>query len=339
MNVSIQEKDIDTPVDHNYHESSSEKTQRWESTRTSEYWDYRRKWIEYPKKRILSSFPIHLDIEATNACNLKCEMCPRTEMVKSGNMSKIEMFDYEIYKKLIDEGVQNGLCSIKYNFIGEPTLNPKLIDMIKYAKEAGVIDVMFNTNATLLDAGMARRLISSGLDKLFFSFDSPYREHYNKIRVGADYEKVLNNIKQFMKIREEMGLLTPFTRVSMVLMKDNESEWSDYNSLFEPIVDAVGYVDYLDQGGLESPERTVVPLGTRKRFCCPQLWQRMFVHPDGKVTVCCIDGLRTLEVGNIFEQSAKDIWLGDKYKKLRDLHASGRYDEIPICSKCALASY
>ena len=332
--------DIDTPVDHSYHELSSEKTQRWESTLPPEYWEYRRKWEEYPKKRILSPFPIHLDIEATNACNLKCEMCPRTEMIKSGTMCKIQMFDFDMYKRLIDEGVQNGLCSIKYNFVGEPTLNPKLINMIEYAKEAGVIDVMFNTNATLLDEDLSRRLISSGLDKLFFSFDSPYRDHYNRIRIGADYDKVLNNIKRFMEIRERMSSITPFTRVSMVLMKDNEDEWNAFGELFGPIVDAVAYVDYLDQGGLDNPERTVVHLGSRKKkFCCPQLWQRMFVHPDGVVTVCCIDGLRVIKVGNVFEQSVKDIWNGAKYKKIRELHSNGRCDEIPLCATCALASY
>ena len=53
---------------------------------------------------------------------------------------------------------------------------------------------MFNTNASLLTE-KAVEIIKSGLDKLFFSFDSLYREQYNKIRVKGDYDKVLNNIK------------------------------------------------------------------------------------------------------------------------------------------------
>ena len=41
--------------------------------------------------------------------------------------------------------------------------------MIKYAKEAGVVDVMFNTNASLLTEKKSREIILSGVDKIFFS--------------------------------------------------------------------------------------------------------------------------------------------------------------------------
>ncbi|MDY6974567.1 MAG: radical SAM protein [Thermodesulfobacteriota bacterium] len=332
--------EVNTSIDHNFHLIANKKIELWESTRSQQYREYRRKWEEYPKNHFVAPFPIHLDIEATNACNLKCVMCPRPEMVESGTFWKIQMFDLDTYKRIIQEGVEYGLCSVKYNFMGEPTLNPNLIQMIEYAKQAGVIDVMFNTNATLLDENLSRQLIISGLDKLFFSFDSPYRDRYNAIRVGADFDRVLHNIIRFMVIRDEMGSITPFTRASMVLMKENEEDWTAFRELLEPIVDAVASVDYLDQGGLNNPERTVVPLGARKgRFCCPQLWQRMVVHPDGVVTICCIDALRVMNMGNIFHESIRDIWLSDTYEELRDKHINGRIDDIPLCAGCALAKY
>ncbi len=332
--------DVDTPIDHNFHQLSNDKIRRWESTLPPEYWEYRRKWEENPKNQVVGSFPINLDIEATSACNIKCTMCPRTDMVNAGTFWKIQMFDFDTYTRLIDEGVRNGLCAVKYNYLGEPTLNKRLVEMIEYAKQAGVIDVIFNTNATRLDENLSRRLIASGLDKLIFSFDSPYREQYNQIRVGADYDQVLSNIKRFMAMRSEMGSLKPFTRVSMVRMKENENECDAFQTLFEPIVDAVALVDYLDHSNQNNPEQMIIPLGSRQgKFCCPQLWQRMFVHPDGVATVCCIDSARTLQVGNIFEQSAQEIWQGETYQQLRELHATGRFEEIPTCARCPLAHY
>jgi radical SAM protein with 4Fe4S-binding SPASM domain len=120
-------------------------------------------------------------------------------------------------------------------------------------------------------------------------------------------------------------------------MKDNEGQWEDFQKLLGPIVDAVAYVDYIDHGSQNNPERTIVPIKPKEgRFCCPQLWQRMFIHPDGIVTVCCMDSLRTLQIGNIFEQSVKEIWLSGKYQELRELHASGRRNEIPMCARCPL---
>lgn len=332
--------DLDTPVDHNFHLTPSQRLQRWEATLSPAYWEYRHKWENHPKQKVVGDFPIHLDIEATNACNLKCVMCPRTDMVEAGTFWDVGMFDFQAYCRLIDQGVENGLCSLKYNYLGEPTLNPRLVEMIRYAKRAGVLDVMFNTNAMLLTEELSQQLIEAGLDKLFFSFDSPYPENYEEIRVGAHFETALGNIRRFHRMREALGSLTPFTRVSIVKMRDNEEQWEDFKALFEPIVDGVAYVDYLEHNGQHNRERTLVPLGSRKtKFCCPQLWQRMFVHPDGVATVCCIDSARELKVGNIFEQSVREIWTGEKYRHLREMHAAGRFEEITACARCPLARY
>jgi len=123
-------------------------------------------------------------------------------------------------------------------------------------------------------------------------------------------------------------------------MKDNIDECGDFVKLFEPIVDGEAFVDYLDQGSLHNPERSIVPLGSRKnKFCCPQLWQRMTIHPDGMATICCLDTLRRSEIGNVFKQSVKEIWLSDEYQRLRDMHTSGQFKKIPICASCSLARY
>jgi radical SAM protein with 4Fe4S-binding SPASM domain len=335
-----QQPEIETPIDHNYHQAESDRVKRWESTLPPAYWEYRRRWEQNPKQRVVEAFPIHLDIEATSACNMDCIMCPRTDMVNAGTFWRVGNFDFEVYTRLVDEGVQNGLASIKFNYLGEPTLNKRLVEMIRYAKKAGVVDVMFNTNASRLTEKLSRDLIEAGLDKLFFSFDSPYPDQYNAIRIGGDFHEVLDNIKRFHAIRAEMGSIKPFTRASMVLMRDNDGAWADYQQLMGPIVDAVAYVDYLDHNGQNSPDRMLVQIGSRKKkFCCPQLWQRMFVHPDGVATVCCVDSARELTVGNVREQTVSEIWTGDKYQKLRDLHAAGRIDEIPACARCPLARY
>lgn len=333
---------IETKVDHNYHELKNDKVARWEASLPPEYWAYRKKWNEYPAQHKVEQIPIHLDIEATSNCNLKCKMCPRTDMVEEGTFWEVKNFDFELYKEIISDAASKGLCSLKYNYLGEPLMNPHLIEMIRFAKEQGVVDVMFNTNATMLTERIARQLIESGLDKLFFSFDSPYREHYNDIRINAEYDKVLRNIKRFMEIRDEMDSVKPFTRVSMVRMKENEEEWQAFKALFEPIVDAVAYVDYVEHTNQKAKDGktlyNIAPMTkTNKKFCCPQLWQRMFIHPDGVVSVCCVDSARRLQVGNIHQNSVEEIWNGPQYQKLRELHASGRIEEIPVCANCHLA--
>lgn len=337
----MKQKNVEIPVDHNFHLKTLDVMEKWEERRSSEYKDYRVEWYTNPKNNILNNYPIHLDIEATSACNFLCTMCPRTEMIKNKKFWKVENFDFETYKMIVSDGVNNGLKSIKFQYLGEPLVNKNLVKMIKFAKEAGVVDVMFNTNASLLTEKKSLEIIESGVDKVFFSFDSPYREIFNKIRVKGDYDQVLENIKNFMKIKKSLNSDTPITRVQMVLMKENEREWGDFQKLFKGIVDTIAYVDYLDHGTQKQQKsKGIVDIGSRKKpFCCPQLWQRMFIHPDGLVTPCCIDSNRDLVMGNINESSTSEIWKNKKYQNLRNLHLSGKINEVPTCRKCPLAKY
>jgi len=331
-------KNLNVPIDHNYIPEPSGRQDIFNASRSGAYWEYRRKWEENPKNQIVEDFPIHLDIDITNKCNLKCQMCPRTDLVKRGLFWKEGYINFDLYAGIVKHGVENGLCSIKYNIMGEPLIHSYLPEMIRYAKEVGVLDTMINTNGTLLRKGLGGRLIEAGLDKLFFSFDSPHSEVYNKIRVGSDYHKVLNNIKNFMQLRNEMKSITPLTRASMVVMKENEHEKEDFRKLFSPIVDFVAFSTYLPHiNQEEDEERTAVEFSNSGTFCCPQLWQRMFIHTDGEVGVCCIDTARTIKIGSIYDKSPKELWLSDEYKKIRELHASGNYRKHPTCRTCRLA--
>src|SRR3989338_3581958 len=70
--------------------------------------EYRLKWRENPEKFIVENFPIHLDIESTSICNLRCPFCATAhEDYPRGFIA------FELYKKIIDEGKGSGLYSIK----------------------------------------------------------------------------------------------------------------------------------------------------------------------------------------------------------------------------------
>jgi len=154
----------------------SKKLIEWEKEYPPKYWEYRRKWNENPKKQIVGDFPIHLDAESTRRCNLRCPMCPRTIKLERGEPLEEDDMDFRLYKKIIDEGSENGLCSVKLCYLGEPLLCKDLPKMVKYAKENGIIDVMLNTNGVPLTERMSEKLIKAGLDKLFISFDSHIKE-------------------------------------------------------------------------------------------------------------------------------------------------------------------
>lgn len=324
-------------VDPTYNEVAvSPNASEWENSRSEKYREYRKKWTENPKKQIVGSFPIHLDLECTRVCNLRCPMCPRTLKIERGEKLVEGSMNLSLYKTLVDEGAENGLYSIKLNYLGEPLVCKDIIEMVRYAKERGIVDVMFNTNGVLLTEEMSRKLIEAGIDKIFISFDSPSKERYESIRVGARFDKVFNNVKRLSEIRKEMGLVSPLIRVSMVVMKENRHEVLDYIKLWKGIVDYVGFSDYNNPQGMDKTERYATVLTKRENFVCSQLYQRLFVHWDGSMGLCCADYDACMGLGNANDVAIKEVWLGEKMRKLRELHETGKWETIDLCKNCGL---
>ena len=302
----------------------------WELNRGPEYWEYRKKWEECANKQIVPKGPIHLDIETTNACNLKCKMCFRNALAEKKEF-KQGFIELAFFSDLIDQAIDLNVCSVKFNYLGEPLLHPDVVKQVAYAKKRGVIEVMFNTNAVLLTAEMSRQLLDAGLDSLFFSVDSPYPEKYNEIRKGADFHKVFKNIENFMKVKENGGYKHVQTRVSIVLMDQCKEELKEYENMFLDLVGTVGYGEYFDRDKDYGAE-----LGFVEGFACSQPFQRMFVHWDGKTTMCCWDYAGQKVIGNAHRTPLIDIWQCDEFNKLRDHMKIGTYYKSPLCRHCYL---
>jgi radical SAM protein with 4Fe4S-binding SPASM domain len=294
-----------------------------------EYMEYRKKWNENPINDVIEDFPIHLDLEANTNCNLKCFMC-----FQSFDPPKHDRMDIKIFKKAIDEGMKKGLCSIKTQYRGEPLLNPDMIEMVKYAKDQGVLEVMFNTNATMLTEERIRGLIDAGLDKIICSVDGCNEEIYEKVRIGGRYKTVLENIKNLQRIKKELGLNRPSLRVQMVDTPKNHNQIPEYIEFWGDIADQVAVEDMLDWSA-DEPDTTPV-----NDFACAQLWQRLIVTADGDVLPCCRaikGGSKKLYVlGNIKNQSIESIWKGEKLEALRELHRKGESHKAGLCAVCGL---
>ncbi len=303
--------------------------ERWKQFRSPEFFTYRQNWYKYPGEHHVAPGPIHLDIETTTYCNLKCPMCERTVRMKQKTFPKIRHMDMDFYRKIIDEGVEIGVASIKLNYLGEPLMHPDVVEQVRYAKEKGIVDVMFNTNAVFLDDKMARDLMDAGLDSLFISFDSANKEKFEAIRIGTTIETVYENAMRFFEIRNSDPKYHRVQyRVSKVILKDDTAE--DLNAfleMFHDKADSVGFntcMDYVD-----APEETV----NSQNLCCEQPWQRILIRVDGKSYPCCM-GPYDLSIGNANEMSIKDMWHGKLMNSIRDAHRCGQYMKFKGCATC-----
>ena len=116
---------------------------------SKEYLEYRQAWIQYPKEFYLRELPLHLDIEASSLCNLRCTFCDKLPLLQKNQLGNMEL---DVFKKIIDQfsaEPDKKLWGLKLSYRGEPLLNKDVPKMVKYAKERGVLDIYFNTNGML----------------------------------------------------------------------------------------------------------------------------------------------------------------------------------------------
>jgi len=288
------------------------------------YTEYRNKWNEWPEKYITEKFPLHLDVEATNLCNLKCPFCENTfNKYRYGRMPR------NIWKSIVAESGEENLYSLKFSLRGEPLLHPDLPRMIKEAKDAGVLDVYFNTNGVKLDEATSRKVIEAGIDRISISFEGYQKEVYEKYRVGARFDDVVKNIRTFREVRDATGNEKPYIRIQTVMVPEMVGRGREYSDFWKPVADEIAYLDMRDEES--NPDHT----GKLSDWACPQLWQRMSITWDGNILPCVQDIFEKMSPGNVLDISIKDAWNGQQVQQYRNLHRSGRSHEISSCDRCA----
>jgi len=271
------------------------------------------------KLHIRPDFPPHLDIEPTMLCNMKCPMCFQQHLP----IPKEGYIDFDLYKKVVDECAGNKLYSIRLCHRGEPLMHPRIVDMVRYAKEKGVKEVFTLTNGMNLDEKMIQGFFDAGLDWLQLSIDG-CGERYEKIRFPQKFNVIHEKVKLLHKMREEQKRLRPIIWIQSLwsAVKHNPQEFVD---LFEPYVDKIAFhVDFDYEHRFEKDPA----------FVCYRMWHRMMIMADGTVPMCNSDFLKEEVVGNVKTEKIKDIWNGEKLERIRRLQLQKRRFEIECCHKC-----
>lgn len=295
------------------------------------FMQYRKAWVNNPRMHIVAPFPLHLDIEITNRCNLRCAGCARSTDHWCAN--GVGDMDINMYKRIIDEGVENGLYSIKLSLRGESMLHHQLFDMIDYALSHGIIDVYFNTNGTFLTDESCQKIIASGMKRISISFDGWDKSSFERYRKGASYDKVMKGTSRLIAAREKAGSKFPKIRMQNVLYPEIKEHLDKFFALFKNKVDEIGSIDAREEGeGIEHK-------GTfTSTFECPFIWQRMVILYDGTLLPCLMHGVKDvnlLSMGNINDVSIAKQWNSERLHALRQAHIEGRSHEIEACDQCS----
>ncbi len=279
-------------------------------------------------KFVVLDFPLNIAIEPSNYCNLNCIMCAHDKLTR-----KHGMMDIRLYKKIIDEiAVENPYTRIWLDFYGEPLLLKfKLYYMIEYAVKKGLKNIDLNTNAMLLDEEIAEMLLDSGITFISIDCDGYSSEVYEKIRIGANRDRVYKNIDYFLKLKREKNLERPIIEVKIMEMEENNDE-----------IERV--LAYWRSRGAWTCVRRLISWGGKfdnglngvreERIACGSGIGILPITWDGIAVNCVMDCNADYPCGDVNVTSIKEIW--KKRNEFLVKHQMNHdWEQLPeICKNC-----
>ncbi|MDR3641675.1 MAG: radical SAM protein [Humidesulfovibrio sp.] len=264
--------------------------------------------------------PYRLVVEISNACNLRCAMCPRNTMTR-----KVQFMDFEFFQRLMREN-RDILEFVGLNGYGEPLLHPELPRMLDCCRELG-IKTGISTNCTLLDEKRARMLLDSPPDQLTLAVDGVDAAHYEQVRVGAAFDQVMENVRGFLRMKGHNR--PPYTILQCIHMPETRHAVPSFRNAFAGLgFDAIR-IRQLTFSGRDRGEDYV-----NDSSSCYWLWNEPMVLASGQLSPCCQDVNGALALGDLHQTPLRELWAADSVVRMRRLHAHGQRNSLALCRDC-----
>lgn len=299
------------------------------SSKINKIWDrsqVKKKYEKYLKNRGSFVFPERITVELTNRCNLSCPMCPRRFL-----HSNEGFMDEETFTRIIDEMSEHPGTALVPFFRGESLLHKDFLKFIEYAKKKGISPVQFTTNATLLTEEISSRLLDLKIEFISFSLDTDIEENYRKVRVGASYKKVMENIERFLKMKKEKKLGSPEIQVSVV---DTSYSGEELESFVKRWIDKVDRVRIYEEHSKEGKFGSLAADRVGERLPCLKPITDMVIYWNGDVVLCNHDWDREISLGNVIKREIKEIWQSSEYENIREKHFERNLEGEKPCFEC-----
>lgn len=301
-------------------------------------------------------------IELTHACNLKCTMCNRNifKNVNTRNLS------HERFERIMNELPL--VKTVLFLGVGEPLCNPDFPEIIEALSRRGG-SAHLTTNGTLLSKNNIAKF-GRGVFGVSISIDSPLAHMYEGIRVGANFESVLENIRVLKKCRPDL-----LTSIVLVMMRENIRDLGKMVELVHSLdvdclvnqhlltfdkVSQQKHISWLPEAQAYVNEakwlanKFGIILNTRPlhpvQRACLEPWLKPNISMNGNVYPCCFMNesssgckewyqgqdiempIENYRMGNLFEEPFESIWNSYTYQMLREkvLGLSARPHELSV---------
>ena len=273
----------------------------------------------------------YVQFETSTRCGGRCIICPHGR----GMMKPRPSMSNSLIEKIIKELVPRTNLVFPY-LNGEPTMEPRLINIIKRCKEANpnVQIEIYTTLQGLNTLEQLTQLVDSQIT-IRVSFYGPTRELLKKYQPGLDYDLTKDRIHALLagtQHRIHMGLPTSKVSMDYITTPELMERWASFNSYWRGAGAEIRRVRFDSWCGRIQGEGLMNDSKWEQTSAkvCPRL-NGITILSTGEVVPCCLSYDERV-LGNIATQTIEEIMAGKEWRSIREEQARGEF--TGICGPC-----
>jgi MoaA/NifB/PqqE/SkfB family radical SAM enzyme len=286
------------------------------------------KWT-FEQRLAASSGPNKVIMNVTYVCNNHCTFCAvgtRTQV--DGHPTR--------QREYLSEYRHAGVRMVDFDG-GEPTMNPELISLVRYARQIGYDRINVTTNGRMcFYEDFAKKLVRSGLTTLLFSVHGPdARIHAQQVGVAEAFDQTIGGIKNCLRHAPEgveLGMNITITKGNFdkleavaELAYDLGLRWLNIQFL-TPFGRATKWVAPDTQAAADIAMRTIDRFRDRMKFQVINL------------PFCFMPGYEEFLTGDLQKLARHMIFVNNETVNLAEYLAERRTRK-PVCETCPHACF
>lgn len=304
--------------------------------------------------------PIVYNIETTNACNMRCKMCPRTTKMTR----PVETMDMDTFKRIVDQlrpwypkeweqwkefvlrcyDVTDDEMSENHFYLliipkviqlhgyGAPLLDKYMVERVGCLTARG-LPSYFSCNPANIDVPKFQDMMEAGLSVVKFSIESVDDARHKEIRGSAsNFSTAYKKIRELLAVKKDRLYGTTIVITMLDLGQQDQDE--QYGRLVDAFNGRDVYIYMKSQDQHWYDDSPVETKSIHWSEPCHHPWSSMTIKSDGMAAMCMEDYNNEIILGDAKVEALINIWNGPAYQSFRKLHFQKKQTGVKCYEEC-----
>jgi len=258
------------------------------------------------------------------------------------NTRKREVMSLEYFKKVVDRFLpyKEYFSFVTLHGCGEPLLDKTISEKVQYIKKMGFKGIGFASNCQALSEEISTKLLSAGMDTLIASVDGFSKLVQERIRIGTDFDKIVENVQKYISLRDTMNY-SGRVLIRFIRQQANFSEWPDFKAFWDQYIDKIKGDDVIkfdmhNCGARINNYENMKVIDSEITESCCDVFERIIVFASGAYGFCSADQSGYFDLGNVIDNDPMEVFNNDIFSHYREHMLANDILSLEYCCTCSL---